>query len=58
MDLGIIAALALLVFWALGTFALAFGGWIHLFLTVGVFLLIYRVVVRGTRAARPVSPRR
>ena len=25
------------------------SGWIHLLLTVGMFLLIYRIVVRGTR---------
>ena len=55
MDLWIAAAVLMLVFWAVGTFALAFGGWIHLFLTVGVFLILYRVVVRGTSG---VTPRR
>ena len=24
-------------------------GWIHILLTLGMFLLIYRIVVRGTR---------
>ncbi len=47
MDLGIILAVGMLVFWAVGT-ALAWAGWIHAFLTVGVFLLIYRVVKRST----------
>ena len=48
MDLGIIAAIVLLVLWAVGTFVAPVGGWIHLLLTVGVFLLIWRIVVRGT----------
>ena len=48
MDLGILAAIAMLVVWAIGTFAFEAPGWIHLLLSVGVFLLIYRIVVRGT----------
>jgi hypothetical protein len=48
MDLWIIAALAMLVVWGVGTFAFGAPGWVHLLLTLGVFLLIYRVVVRGT----------
>ncbi len=45
MDRGIAIAIALLVFWAVGT-ALEWPGWIHAALTAGVFLLIYRVVKR------------
>jgi hypothetical protein len=48
MDLGIVLALAMLVLWAVATFAFSAPGWIHGLLTVGIFLLIYRVVVRGT----------
>jgi len=48
MDLWTIAAVVLLVLWAVGTFVVPVGGWIHLLLTVGVFLLIWRIVVRGT----------
>lgn len=48
MDIGVIIALAMLVLWAVATFAFEAPGWIHLFLTAGVFLLIYRIVVRGT----------
>jgi hypothetical protein len=48
MDIGILAALAMLVLWAVGTFVYEAPGWIHLLLSVGVFLLIYRIVVRGT----------
>jgi len=61
MDLWIVAAVAMLVLWAVGTFVLAAGGWIHLLLTLGVFLLLYRVVVRGTPAPpsdERVTPRR
>ena len=42
MDIGIIAAIALLVVWAVGALLMEGPGWIHLFLTVGVSLLIYR----------------
>ena len=48
MDLGIIAALAMLVLWAVATFAFEAPGYIHLLLTAGVFLLIWRIVVRGS----------
>ena len=47
MDLGIIAAIAMLVVWAVATFILEAPGYIHLLLTAGVFLLIWRIVVRG-----------
>ena len=53
MDLLIAAAILLLVLWAVGTFVLALGGWIHLLLTAGLFLLIYRIVVRGTPNVEP-----
>jgi uncharacterized membrane protein len=49
MDLGIIAALAMLVVWAVVTFTTSAPGWIHILLTMGVSLLIYRIAVRGTR---------
>ena len=48
MDVAIIAAVAMLVVWAVATFAFGAPGWIHLLLTLGVFLLIWRIVVRGT----------
>ncbi len=48
MDLWIAVAVLLLVVWAIGTFVVVLGGWVHLLLTLGVFLLIWRVVVRGT----------
>ena len=46
---GIIIAIALLVIWAIGTLFDGPGG-IHLLLTIGVSMLIWRIVVRGDRA--------
>jgi hypothetical protein len=55
MDLGIIAALAMLIIWAVVTFTTSAPGWIHILLTMGMALLIYRIVVRGTRGVPPGS---
>ncbi len=49
MDLGIIAAVAMLVVWAVVTFTTSAPGWIHILLTMGMSLLIYRIVLRGSR---------
>jgi uncharacterized membrane protein len=48
MDAGILGAIALLIIWGVATFGYDAPGWMHLLLTVGVFLLIWRIVVRGT----------
>ena len=48
MDLGIIAGIIMLVVWGVATFAWEAPGWIHLLLTVGVFVIIWRIVKRGT----------
>ncbi|MDB4892783.1 MAG: hypothetical protein JWL61_4638 [Gemmatimonadetes bacterium] len=57
MDIGIIAAIALLLIWAIGALLMEGPGWIHLFLTVGVSLLIYRIVshdsAKGTTTKSP-----
>ena len=59
MDLWFVAGLVMLVVWAIGTFShTAAPGWIHLLLTLGVFLMIWRVVVRGTRGASAPPPPR
>lgn len=55
MDLGILAALAMLVAWAAGTLLLDAPGWLHGLLTLGVFLLVWRIVARGTPAP-PKAP--
>lgn len=48
MDLRIMGALALLLIWAIAALVLEGPGWVHLLLTIGVSLLIYGVVVRGS----------
>jgi peptidoglycan/LPS O-acetylase OafA/YrhL len=40
-------AIIMLVFWAIMTFAFDGPGWVHIFLSLGVFLLIWGVVERG-----------
>jgi hypothetical protein len=58
MDIGIIAGVGMLVVWAVGTFAFEAPGWIHLLLSVGVFLIIYRIVVRGTPGVDTTTKKR
>jgi peptidoglycan/LPS O-acetylase OafA/YrhL len=48
MDLRILGALALLVIWAIAALVLEGPGWVHLLLTIGVSLLVYGVVARGS----------
>lgn len=48
VDLGIVAAIVMLVGWAIAALVFEGPGWVHGFLTVGMFLLIYRIVKRGT----------
>ena len=59
MDVGIFAAIVMLLIWAVAALVMQGPGWVHLFLTVGVSLLIYRIVVRGS-PKEPVTkaPRR
>lgn len=53
MDLWYAAAAALLLVWAGLTFGTgAAPGWINALLTAGVFLVIFRVVQRGTARGR------
>lgn len=47
MDIGILAAIVMLAVWAGGTFFLDAPGWINLLLTGGMFVLIWRIAVRG-----------
>jgi hypothetical protein len=49
MDLGIIAGIVMLIVWAIGALVYSGPGWLHLLFTVGVFLIIWRIVVRGDR---------
>ena len=48
MDVALLAAIVMLVLWAGGTYFLDSPGWINLLLTVGVFLLIWRIAARAT----------
>ncbi len=54
MDVWILSAIVMLVGWAWVTFTTTAPGWVHLLLTAGVFIVIWRIVVRGTPA--PVEP--
>jgi hypothetical protein len=58
MDVWMIAAIAMLVVWAVGTFAFAGPGWIHLLLTVGLSVLIWRIVARRMPDERSPRERR
>lgn len=49
MDLGLIVGVALIIIWAVGALVLDGPGWLHLLLSVGVFVIIWRIVVRGDR---------
>ena len=51
MDLGIFAAVAMLVVWGIATAFFDAPGWVHLLLTAGVFLLVWRIVARSAAEA-------
>lgn len=68
MDLWTVAAVVMLVVWAVATFAFTAPGWLQFLLSVGVFVVIWRQIVRGTpsppapdaaapRAGRDHAPR-
>lgn len=46
MDAVLIAAVAILAAWGVATVFFDAPGWMHLFLTVGVFLLLYRIATK------------
>jgi hypothetical protein len=52
MDLGIVAGIVLLVVWAISTFMFNGPGWVNLLLTLGVTIIIWRIVARGTRGVK------
>ena len=49
MDLGIIAAVIMLIAWAVITFTTNAPGYVHLLLTIGFFLLFWRIAERGSK---------
>lgn len=52
MDVGLIAGIVMLALWAAGTFFLDAPGWINLLLSVGVFLIIWRIVARNAKTSQ------
>ena len=55
MDVPLLAAIVMLLLWAGGTLFLDSPGWINLLLSVGVFLLIWRIVVRSGTTSKKGS---
>jgi hypothetical protein len=53
MDIGIIAAVVMIVVWGVITFTTDAPGYVHLLLTLGVFLLIWRITVSSSRGSQP-----
>ena len=56
MDLGLLGGIALVIVWAVAFFAFEPPGWVHLLLSVGVFVIIARIVVRGTPSKASLPP--
>lgn len=50
MDAYILGAIAMLIAWAAITLFTAAPGYVHLLLTAGMTVLIWRIIVRGTPA--------
>lgn len=48
MDIGMVVAVVMLAVWAVATVFFDAPGWVPLLLTVGVCLLVWRVVIRGS----------
>ena len=54
MDFGIIAAVVMLIVWAVVTITTEAPGYIHLLLTIGLFILFWRVII----VADPLPPKK
>jgi hypothetical protein len=50
MDVGLIAGIVMLTVWAVGAFALDAPGWIHVLLSGGMFLIIWRIAALTVRS--------
>lgn len=48
-DLGVLLSLLMLIVWAVGALVYDGPGWIHLLLTVGLTVLIWRIVENADR---------
>ena len=51
MDIGIVAAVIMLLVWAVITVTTEAPGYVHLLLTIGFFILFWRIAVRGSSKA-------
>jgi hypothetical protein len=57
LDLGIIIGVILIIIWAVAVFIVNNApGFVHLLLTVGLFIVIWRIVARGAPLPRRVKP--
>jgi hypothetical protein len=56
MDLGILVGVGMIIVWIIGALVFDGPGWVHLLLSVGLFVVIWRIVVRGDRR-HPNPPR-
>ena len=52
MDLLLIGSVVMLIVWAVLTFTTEAPGYVHLLLTLGIFILIWRITVRSSRNTR------
>jgi hypothetical protein len=57
MDVALLTAIVMLVLWAAGTFFLDAPGWINLLLSAGVFILIWRIVIKAAETKTTKKPR-
>jgi hypothetical protein len=53
MDGYLFAGVLMLAVWVGLTLTTDVPGWMHLLLTGGVFVIIWRIVVRGTTSTKP-----
>ncbi len=58
MDAYLLAGVVMLVAWAGATVFSVAPGWVHLLLTFGVFLIIWRIVLRSTPSGPDRNSRR
>ena len=58
MDIGMLAAVAMIAVWAVATLMFDAPGWVNLMLTAGVFLLVWRIVAKGSPAPKRLDRER
>jgi hypothetical protein len=58
VDIGILIGIAMIIIWAIGALVFEAPGWVHLLLTIGVFVVIWRIVVTGDRRHPVPKPKK